>query len=111
MQVEQVEQLPVLPLRDTVVFPHMVAPLVVGRDRSVRALESALHEESDLVVVTQKDPEVTEPQRSDLSDIGTLITVARTLRMPDGTTSVLAQGQTRVRLLTSSRAGPTSRHE
>ncbi|MHB0874654.1 MAG: endopeptidase La, partial [Anaerolineae bacterium] len=105
-QVEQVEQLPLLPLRDTVVFPHMVAPLVVGRDRSVRALESALHEESDLVVVTQKDPDVTDPERSDLHDIGTLITVARTLRMPDGTTSVLAQGQSRVRLLDLVTDGP-----
>jgi ATP-dependent Lon protease len=106
VQVEQVEQLPLLPLRDTVVFPHMVAPLVVGRDRSVRALESALHEESDLVVVTQRDPDVTDPQRSDLHDIGTLITVARTLRMPDGTTSVLAQGQSRVRLLDLVSDGP-----
>ncbi|MGQ9554410.1 MAG: endopeptidase La [Anaerolineae bacterium] len=99
VQIERVEELPLLPLRDTVVYPHMVAPLVIGRDRSVRALETALQEESDLVVVTQRNPETMDPERADLYDIGTLITVARTLRMPDGTTSVLAQGQARVRLL------------
>ncbi len=97
--VEEVEELPLLPLRDTVVFPHMVAPLMVGRDRSVRALESATQNDSDLVVVTQRDTEVLDPVRADLYDVGTVVTVARTLRMPDGTTSVLAQGQVRVRIL------------
>ncbi len=96
---DEVEELPLLPLRDTVVFPHMVAPLMVGRDRSVRALESATQRDSDLVVVTQRDTEVVDPVRADLYDVGTIVSVARTLRMPDGTTSVLAQGQVRVRIL------------
>lgn len=98
-KVDEVEELPLLPLRDTVVFPHMVAPLMVGRDRSVRALENATQNDSDLVVVTQRDTEVLDPVRADLYDVGTVVSVARTLRMPDGTTSVLAQGQVRVRLL------------
>ena len=99
VQIEQAEELPLLPLRDTVVYPHMVAPLVIGRDRSVRALETAIQDESHLVVVTQKNADVTEPVHEDLYEIGTLISVTRTLRMPDGTTSVLAQGLTRVRVL------------
>ncbi len=106
LQVEEVEDLPLLPLRDTVVYPHMVAPLMVGRDKSVRALEGALHTESDLVVVTQRNADVTDPTRADLYDIGTVVTVARTLRMPDGTTSVLAQGQGRVRVLDLIEDGP-----
>jgi len=98
-QVDQIEELALMPLRDTVVFPHMVAPLIVGRDRSVRALEGAVQNETDLVVVAQRNAEVSEPSPEDLYEVGTLITVARTLRMPDGTTSVLAQGQARVRLV------------
>ncbi|NPV07553.1 MAG: endopeptidase La [Anaerolineae bacterium] len=106
VQVEEVEELPVLPLRDTVVFPHMVAPLMVGRDRSVRALESAVRNESDLVVVTQRHAEVADPGRGDLYEVGTVVSVARTLRMPDGTTSVLAQGQGRVRIVDVLDDGP-----
>jgi len=90
---------PVLPVRDTVVFPHMVTPLFVGRDRSLKAVEAALTSDSSIIVVSQKDPEVQDPDPEDLYNIGTEVTIARTLRMPDGTTSILGQGNQRVRIL------------
>lgn len=90
---------PVLPVRDTVVFPHMVTPLFVGRDRSLKAVEAALTSDSSIIVVSQKDPEVQDPDPEDLYNIGTEVTIARTLRMPDGTTSILGQGNRRVRIL------------
>ncbi|NLD72275.1 MAG: endopeptidase La [Chloroflexi bacterium] len=98
---------PVLPLRDTVIFPHMVAPLFVGRDRSIRAIEAAL-EASDgrLVVLTQQDEEIDDPEPEDLHEVGTEVTVARKLRMPDGSINVWVQGQRRVRVLQFEQAQP-----
>ncbi len=92
-------ELPVLPLRDTVLFPHMVTPLFVGRDRSLRAVEAALEEDDQLVVVAQREVDVEDPTPEDLYTVGTQITIGRSLRMPDGTTSILAQGQGRVRIV------------
>jgi len=93
-------ELPVLPLRDVVVFPHMVAPLFVGRERSIRAVETSLTSgDGTMIVVTQKDPEVEWPGEEDLYDVGTQVNVGRVLRMPDGSTSVLTQGESRVRVL------------
>ena len=89
---------PLLPLRDTVVFPHMIAPLVVGRDRSMKAVEAAVDGDGTLVVVAQRSPDVQEPTPGDLFTIGVAIHVARVLRMPDGTTSILGQGRRRVRI-------------
>jgi ATP-dependent Lon protease len=89
---------PLLPLRDTVVFPGIVTPLVVGRDRSIRAVEAAIENDNLIVVVTQRDPEVQEPELDDLYAIGVEMVVGRILRMPDGTTSVLGQGRRRVRI-------------
>ena len=91
--------LPVVPLRDLVVFPHMMTPLVVGRDRSLKAIEAAVANDNMLVVVAQRDPEVQEPEMEDLYTIGVEMVVGRTLRMPDGTTNVLGQGRRRVRIL------------
>ena len=98
---------PVLPLRDTVIFPHMVAPLFVGRDRSIRAIEAAL-EASDgrLVVLTQQDEEIDDPEPEDLHEVGTEVTVARKLRMPDGSINVWVQGQRRVRMLQFEQSQP-----
>ncbi len=94
-----VHDFPVLPLRDTVIFPHMVAPLFVGRDRSIRAIEAALDEDdARLVVVTQRDEEIEDPEPQELHEVGTEVTVARKLRMPDGSINVWVQGQRRVRL-------------
>ena len=90
---------PLLPLRDTVVFPGIVTPLVVGRDRSLRAVEAAVENDSLLVAVSQRDPEVQEPGLADLHAIGVEMVVGRVLRMPDGTTNVLGQGRRRVRIM------------
>jgi len=100
-------EFPIVPLRDTVIFPHMVAPLFVGRDRSIRAIEAAL-ESSDarIVVVTQRDEDTEDPEIQDLHEVGTEVTVARKLRMPDGSVNVWVQGQRRVRLLGSTQAQP-----
>ncbi len=96
---EIAEDLPLLPLRDTVVFPHMMTPLAVGRDRSLRALEAATSSDNLLVVVAQRDPEVQEPKLEDLYPVGVEVVVGRTLRMPDGTTNILGQGRRRVELI------------
>lgn len=95
----EIIEAPLIPLRDTVVYPHMVAPLFVGRDRSLRALEAALSTDNIIIVSTQRDPEVEEPAPEELYDIGTEVILGRALRMPDGTTNALGQGQRRVRIL------------
>jgi ATP-dependent Lon protease len=95
-----------VPLRDAVIFPHLMSPLSVGRDRSVRAIESALAENKPVVVFLQRDPEIIEPTLNDLYPIGTQVTVGRMLRMPDGTTNVIAQGEARVRLIEIVHADP-----
>ena len=87
---------PLLPIRDTVVFPRLLTPVFVGRDQSVRAIEAAMAEDGRLIVATQRDANIDSPAPADLYPIGTEVTVGRILRMPDGTTSVLAQGQRRV---------------
>jgi ATP-dependent Lon protease len=92
-------EFPLLPARDTVIFPRILSPLFVGRDQSVRAVEAALEADSRLVVATQRDPDIENPSLDDLYPIGTEVIVGRTLRMPDGTTSILAQGQRRVELV------------
>ncbi len=96
---EEVLELPLLPARDTVVFPHMVAPLFVGRERSIRAVETAMARDQRVAVFTQRDEEVQDPGVDDLYPVGTEILIGRMLRMPDGTTSVWIQGRRRIRLL------------
>jgi ATP-dependent Lon protease len=90
---------PLLPVRDTVVFPRILSPLFVGRDHSMRAVEAALNADSRLIVATQRDPDVDDPALEDLYPVGAEIVIGRILRMPDGTISVLAQGQRRVELI------------
>ena len=89
---------PVLPLRDIVVFPHMVVPLFVGRDKSVRALEAVIGDEKEIVLVTQRDAGADNPSTDDLYKVGTLCSVLQLLRLPDGTVKVLAEGRGRVNL-------------
>src|SRR5262245_22624262 len=91
--------LPVLPVRNTVLFPHVVTPLFVDRDRSLRAIEESMGGERTLVVLAQRDPEVERPGEGDLYTIGTEAVVGRMLKMPDGSTSALVQGQRRVRVV------------
>ena len=90
--------LPVLPLRDVVVYPHMVIPLFVGRDKSMRALEHAMEGERQILLVAQKSPDTDDPQVADLHSIGTLASVLQLLKLPDGTVKVLVEGQSRVAL-------------
>jgi ATP-dependent Lon protease len=89
---------PVLPLRDVVVYPHMVIPLFVGRDRSVHALNHAMQGGKQIVLVAQKQADVDEPGIGDLYDVGTLATILQLLKLPDGTVKVLVEGGQRVAL-------------
>jgi ATP-dependent Lon protease len=91
---------PVLPLRDIVVFPHMIVPLFVGREKSVFALEAVMRtDHKKIVLVTQKNPVQDTPSAEDLYTIGTIGTMLQLLRLPDGTVKVLVEGEERVRLL------------
>ncbi len=94
-----VEDYIVIASRDTVIFPNMVLPLFIGRDRSLRAVEEALREDAPLLVVAQRDPDIEIPEPNELYTIGTEISIGRSLNLPDGTTSILAQGVQRVRIL------------
>ena len=91
-------ELPVLPLRDVVVFPHMVIPLFVGRDKSMRALEQAMEADKQILLVAQKSAETDDPDAADLYTVGTLATVLQLLKLPDGTIKVLVEGSARVRV-------------
>ncbi|RLA18303.1 MAG: endopeptidase La [Gammaproteobacteria bacterium] len=84
--------IPVLPLRDVVVYPYMVIPLFVGREKSIEALDSAMKHNQQILLVSQKDAEVDEPAAKDLYQIGTLSTVLQLLKLPDGTVKVLVEG-------------------
>ena len=88
--------LPVLPLRDVVVFPHMVIPLFVGRDKSIHALELAMEADKRILLVAQKSAETDDPGADDLYNIGTLAQVLQLLKLPDGTIKVLVEGVARV---------------
>ncbi|MBI1327050.1 MAG: endopeptidase La [Alphaproteobacteria bacterium] len=89
---------PVLPLRDIVVFPHMIVPLFVGRERSVKALDKAMAGEKKVLLVTQKTGVTEDPPISDLHTTGTIGTVLQVLKLPDGTVKVLVEGQQRARI-------------
>src|SRR4249920_2537492 len=112
--------LPVLPLRDVVVYPHMVIPLFVGRDRSIKALDIAMAGDKQILLVAQKSPDIDDPGKDDLYSMGTLATVLQLLRLPDGTIKVLVEGTSRVTIdgygetdgaLTGQGVALESRHE
>jgi len=86
------QPLPVLSLRDVVIYPHMVIPLFVGRERSMHALESAMNVDKRVLVVTQRSPDTDDPGADDLYTAGTVATILQLLRLPDGTTKVLVEG-------------------
>jgi len=96
---EDVIEAPLLPLRDMVMFPRMVTPLFVGRDRSIEAIEVALEEGSPLITVAQRDADVMEPGPEELFTFGTEVNIGRMLRMPDGTISMLGQGLCRLQIV------------
>ena len=89
---------PVLPLRDIVVFPNMIVPLFVGRDKSVAALEAAMNADKEIFLVAQLDPAHDDPSREDLYEVGVTATVLQLLKLPDGTVRVLVEGKARARL-------------
>jgi ATP-dependent Lon protease len=90
--------IPVLPLRDVVVYPHMVIPLFVGREKSIRCLEAAMEQDKLILLVAQKDSSVDNPQRDDIYDVGTVATILQLLKLPDGTVKVLVEGNQRARI-------------
>jgi len=90
---------PVLPLRDIVVFPHMIVPLFVGREKSVSALEEVMKEDKQILLVAQKDSSDDDPKADNLFEIGTLSNVLQMLKLPDGTVKVLVEGKQRVKVL------------
>lgn len=90
--------LPVLPLRDVVVYPHMVIPLFVGREKSIQALEAAMEQDKEILLVAQKNASDDEPTAADLFDIGTVASVLQMLKLPDGTVKVLVEGDFRARI-------------
>ncbi len=94
-----IRTLPVLPLRDIVVFPHMVVPLFVGREKSVRALEEVMQGDKQILLATQKNSSDDDPSPSAIYDVGVIATVLQLLKLPDGTVKVLVEGKTRAALL------------
>jgi ATP-dependent Lon protease len=92
------DTLPVLPLRDIVVFPHMIVPLFVGRDKSVRALEAVMKDDKQILLVTQKNAAQDDPGADDIYHVGTISTVLQLLKLPDGTVKVLVEGGKRARI-------------
>jgi ATP-dependent Lon protease len=90
---------PVLPLRDIVVFPHMIVPLFVGREKSVRALEDVMTHDKQILLVTQKNAQDDDPAEDDLYQVGTVATVLQLLKLPDQTVKVLVEGKSRARVL------------
>ncbi len=97
---QETKTLPVLPLRDIVVFPHMVVPLFVGRDKSVRALEEVMKNDKQILLATQKNSSDDDPAPSAIFDIGVVATVLQLLKLPDGTVKVLVEGKSRARIET-----------
>ena len=99
-EVEQIQVLPLVALRDTVIFPEMIVPLTVGRDRSVKSLDRAVRTSQPVALITQKSNETEEVNSVDeLYSIGTLAKIAQVIRLQDGTIRAIVQGQRRIRLL------------
>ena len=89
---------PILPLRDIVVFPHMIVPLFVGREKSVRALEEVMQDDKDIVLASQVDPNEDEPNKEGIYKVGVIANVLQLLKLPDGTVKVLVEGRQRVKI-------------
>ena len=97
---EQLSAIPVLPLRDVVVYPHMVIPLFVGREKSIQALEAAMENDKQILLVAQKSAADDDPNVDDLYRIGTISSILQLLKLPDGTVKVLVEGNRRARIVT-----------
>jgi len=86
------KRLPMMPVRDVVIFPHMMTPFVVGRESSVRALEDALAGDKKIFLATQHDPSIDEPRPDEIYSVGTIVSIVQSLRLPDGNIKVLVEG-------------------
>ena len=93
------ELIPVLPLRDVVVYPHMVIPLFVGRDKSIDAIDAAMNDDKQLLLVAQKEADIDDPEFADLYQAGTLANILQLLKLPDGTVKVLVEGVQRCKVI------------
>ena len=93
------QQKPLLPLRDIVIFPSMVVPLFVGREKSIKALQEVMKSDKSIVLITQKNSEVDDPKGKDLYQYGCLSKVLQLLKLPDGTVKVLVEGEKRVKIV------------
>jgi ATP-dependent Lon protease len=103
----QASLIPVLPLRDVVVYPHMVIPLFVGREKSIQALEVAMKADKRIMLMAQKQPDIDDPKMDDLHGFGTIATILQLLKLPDGTVKVLVEGQDRARVKKMALGVPT----
>jgi len=90
---------PLMSLRDIVIFPHMVAPLVVGRSKSIHALEDAMEKRTEILLVAQEDSKVDDPEEGEIYRVGTLAVVMQLLRLPDGTIKALIEGKRRAEIV------------
>ena len=93
------QKVPLLPLRDVIIFPHMVVPLFVGREKSINALEECVSKKLDLFLVAQKQATTVNPGEKDIFSVGTLGTILQILRLPDNTVKVLIEGKRRARIV------------
>ena len=96
---QETSRLPLLPLRDVVVYPHMVIPLFVGREKSIQALEAAMNEGKEVLLVAQKEASTDDPGIDDIYKVGTIASILQLLKLPDGTVKVLVEGTERMQLL------------
>ena len=92
MTKSKLENLPLLPLRDVVIFPSVVTPLFVGREKSIIALQASMAADKQIMLVAQKKPEIEDPSQKDLHKIGTLANILQLIKLPDGTFKVLVEG-------------------
>src|SRR5579864_7638891 len=97
-QAGEIRSYPVLPLRDIVVFPHMIVPLFVGREKSIRALEEVMRSDMFILLATQKNASDDDPATSAIYEVGTLANVLQLLKLPDGTVKVLVEGAERAKV-------------
>ncbi len=93
------ESLPILPLRNTVLFPGVVIPITVGRDKSIRLIRESYRHDKTIGVVAQRDPSIEDPEEKDLFSVGTVAHIIKTLQMPDGNTTVIIQGKKRFEIV------------
>src|SRR5256884_9534397 len=95
----ETRKMPMLPIRDVVIFPYMMTPFVVGRESSVRALEEALASDKKIFLATQHDASIDEPKANEIYQIGTVVNIVQSLKLPDGNIKVLVEGIERAKVL------------